>query len=571
MFQQKCDRAASRLCRDRHWRLWLIISLTVSLIYSLLDLQTAFSGDWVVQDDARQHVFWMARYLDPELFPNDLIADYFQSVAPFGYTSLYKLASSLGIDPFVFNKVIPVGLRLVITYYFFLLCREIFPLAVGCGISTLLFNHNLWLKDDIVSATPRAFLYPFFIAFLYYFTKQSLIPCVVTIILLSLFYPQTVFLASGMLVLKLIKWQEFKFIIPSLKDRYFALVCLMVAFVVMLPYALNTSDYAPIVTRTEALTMPEFYYGGRSNFFKDSFWQYLIGRGNGVMISTSVFNPIILLTSLFLPLVIKHTSKFSLATKITVHLNTIVKLLIASLGMFILAHIALFRLHLPSRYTTHSLRISVAICAGITITIVADYLIKGFSRKFTIRKSKILSGLLISIVILLTYYNFLDFYSPTGYKIGNYPELYRFFQQQPKDIFIASLVKETDNLPTFSKRSILVSREYAIPYHLGYYKLLSEKARDLITAQYSNNLQTVRQFIHKYNISYWLIETDSFTPEYITKNRLLKQYRSESETAIANIENQQTPIVAAYRDTCQTFSTAQFTVIDARCLLKISK
>lgn len=557
---------------DRYWRLWLIITLTVSLIYSLLDLQTAFSSDWVVQDDARQHVFWMARYLDPKLFPNDLIADYFQSVAPFGYTSLYKLAAALGIDPLVFNKVLPLGLRLVITYYFFLLCREIFPVAVGCGISTLLFNHNLWLKDDIISATPRAFLYPFFIAFLYYFTKRFLIPCVITIIFLILFYPQTVFLASGMLILKLIKWRRFKpFLTPNIKDRYFASICLTVAFVVMLPYALKTSDYAPIVTRAEALTMAEFYEGGRSNFFKDSFWQYLIGRGNGVMISTAVFNPIILLTSLFFPIVIKRSHKFSLTSKITVHLDAIVKLLIVSLGMFILAHIALFRLHLPSRYTTHSLRISVAICAGITITIVADYLIKSFCKNFTLKTSKILSSLLIIIVTLLTYYNFFDFYSPTGYKIGKYPELYEFFQQQPQDIVIASLVKETDNLPTFSKRSILVSREYAIPYHLGYYKPFSEKARNLITAQYSNNLQTVRQFIRKYNISYWLIETDSFTAEYVLKNRLLKQYRTESESAIASIKKEQNFIVAAYKDTCQVFTTEQFTVINARCLLNISE
>ena len=570
ILKPKSDRAVQNLCRDRSWRLWLIITLIVSLIYSLLDLQTAFSGDWIVQDDARQHVFWMARYLDPELFPNDLIADYFQSVAPFGYTSLYKLAASLGIDPFVFNKVVPLWLRLVITYYFFLLCREIFPVAIGCGVSTLLLNHNIWLKDDIVSATPRAFLYPFLIAFLYYFTKQSLIPCLVTIILLGLFYPQTVFLASGMLVLKLIKWRRFKpSLTPNFQERYFALVCLIVAFVVMLPYAINTSDYAPVITRSEALKMPEFHYGGRSNFFKDSIWKYLIGRGNGVMISTSVFNPIILLSSLFLPLVIKRANKFSLATKITTHLNTVVKLLITSLGMYILAHIALFRLHLPSRYTTHSLRISVAICAGMTITIVADYLFKNYRQRFTIRKSKVLSSLTIIIIALLTYYNFFDFHSPTGYKIGSYPELYRFFQHQPKDITIASLAKEADNLPTFTKRSTLVSREYAIPYHLGYYQPFSIKVRDLIKAQYSNNLPTVRQFILKYNVSYWLIETNSFTPEYAIENRWFKQYQLEYDDAIANIKNNQIPLVAAYKNTCQAFATANFTVIDAQCLLNI--
>lgn len=557
---------------DRSWQLWLIITLVVSLIYSLIDLQRAFAGDWIVQDDARQHVFWMARYLDPELFPNDLIADYFQSVAPFGYTSLYKLAAPFGIDPFVFNKFIPLFLRLIITYYFFLLCREIFPVAIGCSVSTLLLNHNLWLKDDIVSATPRAFLYPFLIAFLYYFTKKSLIPCLVTIVLLSLFYPQTVFLASGMLVLRLIKWRGFRpSLIPYIKYRYFSLICLMAAFLVMLPYAINTSDYAPIVTRSEALNMPEFHYGGRSNFFKDNIFKYLVGRGNGVMISTSVFNPIILLASLFLPLLIKRSDKFSLATKITVHLDTVVKLLIASLGMFILAHIALFRLHLPSRYTTHSLRISVAICAGITITVVAEYLLKNYQQRFTIKKSRILSGFTVIIIALLTYYSFLDFYSPTGYKVGSYPELYRFFQQQPKDIVIASLAKEADNLPTFTKRSTLVSREYAIPYHLGYYKPFSIKVKDLITAQYSNNLQTVQQFIRKYNISYWLVEEDSFTPEYVIKNSWFKQYRSEYNDAIANLKNNQIPTIAAYQNTCQAFATANFRVIEAQCLLKIPK
>ena len=86
---------------DRQWQICLIISLLSALLYSAIDLQVAFAGDWVVQDDARQHVFWMARYVDPELFPNDLIADYFQSVAPWGYTSLYKLGIAIGIDPFV--------------------------------------------------------------------------------------------------------------------------------------------------------------------------------------------------------------------------------------------------------------------------------------------------------------------------------------------------------------------------------------------------------------------------------------------------------------------------------------
>ena len=553
---------------DRCWRLCLIVVLIAPIFYSLLDLQQAFSGDWIVQDDARQHVFWMMRYIDPELFPNDLIADYFQSVAPFGYSSLYKLAANFGIDPLVFNKLLPFGLRLIITYYFFLLCREIFPVPAGCIISTLLINHNIWLKDDIVSGTPRAFLYPFLLAFLYYFTKQALITCCITIILLSLFYPQMVLIVIGILILKPIEWRGwFPTVVNNSKSRSFSLICLAVAIIVLLPYAIQTSDYAPVITRAEAIEMAEFHYDGRSNFFKDSIIEYLVGRGNGVMISTAVFNPIILLSGLFLPLIVKRSRQFKLASKITAKLDTLSKLLIASLGMYILAHIFLFRFHLPSRYTTHSLRITMAISAGITITITLNNLLTKFDKKYSFIKSKILSSLLIVVVLLLTYSSFLDFYSPTGYKVGSYPELYRFFQQQPKDIVIASLSKEADNLPTFAKRSVLVSREYAIPYQLGYYRPFSTKVKDLIAAQYSDRLSTVRQFIRQYNISYWLIEDESFDLEYVEKNRWLKQYQPEYQKAIASLKSDRTPVIQARIDNCQVLSDGKYKVINTQCLL----
>lgn len=78
---------------------WFSLSLTFAAMYGLLGLRQAFSGEYVVQDDARQHIFWMRRFLDPALFPNDLIADYFQSVVPWGYSTFYRLFAAVGIDP----------------------------------------------------------------------------------------------------------------------------------------------------------------------------------------------------------------------------------------------------------------------------------------------------------------------------------------------------------------------------------------------------------------------------------------------------------------------------------------
>ena len=66
------------------WRWALALALGLSVLYAIPDLRLAFSGPYVAQNDARQHVFWMERFRHPDAFPHDLIADYYQAVAPPG-------------------------------------------------------------------------------------------------------------------------------------------------------------------------------------------------------------------------------------------------------------------------------------------------------------------------------------------------------------------------------------------------------------------------------------------------------------------------------------------------------
>ena len=247
---------------------WLSLSLTFAAIYSLLAMREAFSSDYVVQDDARQHVFWMLRYIDPELFPKNLIADYFQSVAPAGYSTLYHLAALVGVNPLVFNKVLPFVLGLITTGYCFGVCFEMLPVPAAGFIAALLLNQNLWVEDDLASGTPRAFLYPLFLAFLYYLLRRSLLPCLGAIVLLGLFYPQYVFLCAGLLILQLVKWDSGRFrLSPDKRDYQFCGAGLGVVLLVMLPYALRSSEFAPVISVEEARQLPEFGPGGRSEFF----------------------------------------------------------------------------------------------------------------------------------------------------------------------------------------------------------------------------------------------------------------------------------------------------------------
>jgi hypothetical protein len=117
--------------------------------------------------------------------------------------SSMKLMSMVGINAIVFNKLVPIALGLISTIYCYRVSLQILPVPLAGFISTLFLNQNLWLKDDLGSGTPRGFLYPLFLAFIYYLLRSSTIPCLLSLILLAFFYPPSVLVASGVLVLRL--------------------------------------------------------------------------------------------------------------------------------------------------------------------------------------------------------------------------------------------------------------------------------------------------------------------------------------------------------------------------------
>lgn len=149
------------------------------------------------------------------------------------------------------------------------------------------------------------------------------------------------------------------------------------------------------------------------------------------------------------------------------------------------------------------------------------------------------------------------------------PALYEFFQQQPKDILIASLAQEVDKLPTFSQRSILVGKQYAIPYHLGYYFQFRQRVIDLIYAQYSQDLKLVQTFIQKYGVDFWLLERAAFRPKNVAKDDWIMQYQPAGTEALAQLE-QGMPALARVMERCSVFQTKDFVVLQSECIAKLA-
>ncbi len=537
---------------------WFTLSLTISAVYGFLAWEKAFSSDYVIQDDARQHIFWMQRFLDPELFPHDLIADYFQYVAPAGYTALYQLMAMVGISPILLHKILPMFLGLISTAYEFYLCLEIFPVPLAGFISTLLLNQSLWMQDGLISATPKAFIYPLFLPLLYYLIRQHLPGTVISLLLLGLFYPQGVLIAAVIFILRC--GHNF------LGDR-FHMICLGLAFFILAYYGLSASDFGPTIARYQAEILPEFLANGRSKFFIDDSWNFWFHGRSGMGLAT-ILTPVAMAIAFLLPVLLRFPAHFPLSQEIKPKVMILPQLVLASFTLFFAAHLLLFKLHLPSRYTQHTLRMVLAISAAIALTLIIDSL---WSWAINQPGKRIfLFPIMMILFTGLIFYPQLTMsnFPWTYYQVGENPELYQFFQQQPKDSLIASLSEEANNLPSFAQRSILTGREYAVPYHWGYYQQFRQRTLDLIKSQYSPNLADVQGLIEKYNIDFWLVERGAFTPDYLAPNSWLNQYE-ETTKAIAQLSAGISPAIGQYLDRCSVFESNGLVVLSGKCLSNI--
>ncbi len=587
----------TRSLTDPRCIIWLSLSLTVAAIYSSLALQIAFGGDYVVQDDARQYVFWMQRFLQPDLFPNDVIADYFQSVSPIGYVSLYRAAAAIGIHPFLLNKLLPLALSLSTAGLCFVLTLQMIPLPATGFVASLLLSQTLWMKDDLVSASPRSFVYPFFLAFLVVLCRyrvwsvastqqhdarrsplgRHLLLGLGAIALLGTFYPQYLLMAAGLLVLSLVHWNRGKIQVSQLaSDYWFAGSQLVLIGLLLAYFALDSSAYGPIVTAAQARMMPEFWPKGRNFFFNENLaWFYGVGDRSGYL-HVGLVRPATLALSVFFPLLWLRPTGFPVLRQLTPHSWLLLRLWITATVLFGLAHALLFQLHLPARYTDHSLRLITAIAAAIFLTAVFDAVMRISWRSPTpnyppsLRHPWLAWGTTLLITaLLIAYPAVVNDFPLTKYKTGNTPKIYEFFQQQPRGTLVASVVEEVNNLPVFAQTSILIGREYGIPYHVGYYSEFRHRALALISAQYTPSLTQLQGFIQAYGIDFWLVDQDAFSADYIT-DIWIRQYQADLTTPLATLKAGRTPALKRVLKDCSVLNENRLQVVEAQCILNRS-
>ena len=585
---------------------WLAIALIIGILYGIAALPK-LSSAYLIPDDGRQHLFWMARFLDPDLFPNDSIADYFQSVSPWAFQSIYRVAAWFSFSPWAVAKLLPIPLSVATVGTAFLLSETWLPLPGANALTGILLLQNLWLRDDLASGTARAFLNPLFLLVLLGIQRRSPQLLIPSIIILGGFYPHYVLVTAVLLGLGILfnfRLKNSEFILPpyegrtkgkSLSLKYFYRIfgrvfefressqflllrralfeCfgILICVLVLLPFAINASEFGPTISRAVAETLPEFLPNGRSRFFYDDFGRFWLSGGrSGLQIP---LDPPLYCFGLLLPILYFWKKKLPLIQQINSSLGILNRLTLASLITFFAAHILLFRLHLPSRYTQHSLRIVLASAAAVALFALLEFAWNRVGNLW----GKLIAIALLTFTLLypLTYKNF----PKTNYVLGDSPDLYAYLQTQPKTIRIASLSGAANNIPTFAQRTILTGAEYAIPYHWGYYAPFRQRTLNLIAAQYATDPALVAKVIQQHKVTHWLIDRNAFVPGYLGDQKWLKQYDPAYSTARTQLEGlspePETPVsppaasiyIASKLHTCKVWENPALSLLDARCLL----
>ena len=558
----------------KKYYLYLGISLLITLYYGVYFYYFAFSQEYVVQDDVRQHIVWLQRFIDPELFQQDIISNYFYSLAPFGFKFLYVSLANLGISPLFVAKLLPPILAVITTIYTYLLTLEILPLPLAGCLSSLFINQLIWLNDDLVSATPRAFLYPLFAAFLYYFAKNKIIPCLILMLLQGWFYPHILLIEMVILSLRLLVFKrKISIKLTDNKQYYFWWILgVIVTAIAIYPLTQKPPELATVMTAEQMQQMPEFNPGGRTPVFGGNIIFKIFFHGNSGLALPPF--PTIVWCSFGLPWLLK--TKLPSISLITHKIAILRQVTVASLLMFVLSYLTLPALHLPSRFTYHSLRVVLAIATGIMLTILLNSALVWFKGKKQFLLSDKIKITLVSliatsiVVVPAIPHIFTDWFQ--NWKVGTAPAIYQYIAQQPKDTLIASISEEADNIPAFTQRSVLVAGEFAMAYHPSYYNQIKQRTVDLLQAQYSFNIDVVRSFVEQYGIDYWLLDKNAFTPQYLlSQDWLINSSWSKETTKI--VEQLELGAYSALNElvsSCAVVSTDNLDLLDSRCILKSS-
>lgn len=215
--------------------------------------------------DAQQQIYPFYRYLEPNAFGGDYIAEYYLSSYPLGYKSLYLVGTWFDVDPAALSRSLPHLLWLCTVLALGAAVRALGGKLAAFVAMALALGSNAYL-DRIQGGLPRSFGFPIVAIALAGLAYARVGVCIAAVWLGALFYPVAGLLSGLSLGGLLLLPERTGFSVSgySWRRRLYTLGgTALVAVALLLPSAIGTSRYGKVVRPSDVTQYPEAGPGGR--------------------------------------------------------------------------------------------------------------------------------------------------------------------------------------------------------------------------------------------------------------------------------------------------------------------
>jgi hypothetical protein len=505
-----------------------LLAFCASAAVALAAQWPGLTNSFVANDDVRQQLYWMQRWLDPDLYPPDILNDYARLYVSWGMQALYRVGC-LAFHPLFFSKLVAVALEAWLGALLFQTGRALKD--EGLGLATLAV---FWLMpafmENISGGLARAFAAPLFVLFLSALVRRSRLLALAALLAQALFIPYILLLCLMTATIHWAAWRLGLFKTPPLLGSLMdILVCLTsLGLAVAWQSNIGAAGFGPLPWAGEMTGRPEFYAHGRLDLlpFPSLAWE-LAGRpwGSFAPFRDGGIAAGIAATCLLLPALALGARRVAWKA-LGGHAAALWSIFIASLVLYALARIFALKLFVPSRYLEYTT--NIFLCLGVAVLL--DPLIRPLLR----RAPQALGGalLLAALVLGAVRQHGVELYDYSGGRA-----LYAFARTTPKTSRFAGHPEVMDNVLTFGQRNVYASFELAHPWSGGYWAVIGPRLERLAKAYYATDPGELRRFCQGEGIDFFVVDRRHYTPEFIAARPFFEPFGSGIRQRVQGVQN----------------------------------
>jgi hypothetical protein len=473
--------------RPSAW-LWIFISIATALwILPELVRQDLYDGD------AAHHVYWTYKYADPDLFPDDFGSEYFANpaIVPKGYDALYRVLTPV-LDAQVASELVGAALfalALFLAWRVGSYAAGAHPAMAGWAMMLLIAVAISELHLLPPMGLQRAFALPLTLAAVLALMRGRLVLLGFVFLAAALFYPivcATLGICSALyLGLRLLRERR-------LPQGWLPLLVLGSTALFVISLASTPEAIGPMVTKAQALAMPEFGPGGRQGLFGEGLRALFAHHRTGLG-----FPPKWVLLSLGVAGFLAWRRSLGEVPGVAW------ALLGAALLVWVVSRLTLFLLYLPERHTVWALPVTLGMLAATSVPAVVQLVGHRIAR----------SAMAVAGTLALAFHawGMLDQWKTP--RDADLEAAYEYLRTLPPDTLVAAHPVDADDVQMRARRSVLVSQETSISFMLGYYGRAKERLEASLRATYATDWCTVDALGSRWGVDVFLVT--AYPWEYI--------------------------------------------------------